>query len=133
MQTDEKRLEDEHFEMMYINKLKISKIEKIEQCIKKFHEALDDEDRLSAVQELRTLGRSEHGFVNTELRAKAWPILLNVYAIVQNLPDISWPLKDSTEWKQYLKDYADKHQVEVDVKRTLHNFDVCKNWTDEYK
>jgi len=44
-----------------------------------------------------------------------------------------WPLKDSSEWKKHLKDYPDKHQVEVDVKRTLHTPDVCRKWSDEEK
>ena len=124
---------------MYLNKMKTGKKECIEKCISNFKKAKTVKAKTAAAEELRTHARSEHGLVDTRLRAQAWPILLNVDAIVkrerkeQGLPAIVWPLKDSSEWKKHLKDYPDKHQVEVDVKRTLHTPDVCRKWSDEEK
>lgn len=117
MQTEDdgKRIEDERFEMLYINKLKRTKKERIEKCMAKFNQAKTIVAKTSAAAELRALARSEQGLIDTNIRSQAWPILLNIEAIVkneraeQNLPAIVWPLKDSTEWRNHLKDYADRH------------------------
>ena len=93
-------------------------------CIHAFQLTEADITRTKAVEELRNLAISKHGLINDQLRKNVWPILLNVEAHVRaerlENPEEELQLKSDTEWKKYIKEYADKRQVEVDVARSLY-------------
>ena len=84
-----------------------------------------------ALEELRQLAVSENGLLDESLRKRSWPILLNAKALEQEetKTQISKNLRFCQDWKVYVKDFSDKHQVEVDVNRSLYAFDKCSGWT----
>jgi len=87
---------------------------------------------------------SKHGLVNDDIRKKVWPILLNL-EILENKN--AKALKEDFEWQsknniykfiflvlEYSKvEYRDYHQIDVDIKRSLNTFDVCKQWNKTIK
>ena len=80
---------------------------------------------------------SKHGLVNDDIRKKVWPILLNIEILEKKNAKA---LKEDFEWQsknnlckfiflvlEYSKvEYRDYHQIDVDIKRSLNTFDVCK-------
>lgn len=131
------QLADQHFERVYINKVRKTKIAQLQKCVKTFTETTDQTVKTKVVEELRSLALSEHGLMSTDLRKSCWPLLLNIESVFSkeckslNQPPFKVPFSQSIRWKQHIKEYPDRHQVEVDVKRTLHSFDVCKKMTEE--
>ena len=149
------QLADQHFERVYINKVRKTKIAQLQKCVKTFTETTDQTVKTKVVEELRSLALSEHGLMSTDLRKSCWPLLLNIESVFSkeckslNQPPFKVPFSQSIRWKckltktnsltanliivtvEHIKEYPDRHQVEVDVKRTLHSFDVCKKMTEK--
>mgnify|MGYP003362488407 CR=1 FL=1 len=95
------------------NKLEIdSKAEKIQLAISKY-----DKDKL------RKLSVSKYGLVNTEIRAKAWPILIGCHFDEENNDAVDGESSgpDSVN-SQYLAEHRDELQVQKDVDRSFVHF-----------
>ena len=92
------------------------------------------------IQQLRTI--STHSFLTTAFRQQIWPLLLGLppNTIAPSSASASSPLSPSSSVvvlpaSSYptVRQHAYYAQVEKDIDRSLHHFDVCRNWKANHR